>query len=311
MRTLALGEILKKDFQCAFYTQTPSHDQIRLIEKTCNEWYSLLEGQEHFEKFYKVLVGDEIVVLDNYYFSSQYQKSIKNIGCKLVSIDDIYDKHYYSDIVINHAPGIDNSLFNCEPYTKLLLGLDYAVINQAFKVNENENRDNDSAFDVMVAFGGSNNKSIINKVLNAVNSAGNYKVAVVLGRDNNIDPDQYAENFKFYLNVSQEDVAFLMKSSKLGILPASTLAIEAVSARLPLICGHFVKNQESIYNGLVESGAATGIGEFNEATDDNIKTAINSTIKQEVLETITNNQKLICDNKSPKRLLEEVAKLCS
>ena len=66
------------------------------------------------------------------YYATEYQQQIKDKGCKLVCIDDIHDKHYVADVVINHAPGLDKNNFSVEPYTKLCLGLDYVLLRKPF-----------------------------------------------------------------------------------------------------------------------------------------------------------------------------------
>lgn len=71
------------------------------------------------------------MVLDNYFFTTDYQRAIKEKGCCLVCVDDMHDKHYVADVVINHGL-TDESLFDVEPYTKLCLGFDWALLRHPF-----------------------------------------------------------------------------------------------------------------------------------------------------------------------------------
>ena len=71
------------------------------------------------------------MVLDNYFFTTDYQRTIKEKGCCLVCVDDMHDKHYVADVVINHGL-TDESLFDVEPYTKLCLGGDWALLRHPF-----------------------------------------------------------------------------------------------------------------------------------------------------------------------------------
>jgi UDP-2,4-diacetamido-2,4,6-trideoxy-beta-L-altropyranose hydrolase len=125
IRTLALAEMLNDDFYCIYATQSPSEYQTNEIEKVCHERIDLPADETHFNVFLNLLKGNEIVVLDNYYFTTEYQKAIKAKGCKLVCIDDMQDKHYVADLVINHAEGINRNSFSIESYTRLLLGYKY------------------------------------------------------------------------------------------------------------------------------------------------------------------------------------------
>lgn len=130
IRTLALADMLRDDFDCTFLTQSPSEYQQKEVEKVC-PLVALPSDDSKFEKFIDCLKGEEIIVLDNYFYTSEYQKQIKEKGCKLVCIDDMHDKHYYADVVINHGL-TDENLFDVEPYTRLCLGFDYALLRRPF-----------------------------------------------------------------------------------------------------------------------------------------------------------------------------------
>ena len=62
------------------------------MEKVCP--FIPLQEETHSADFLSHLQGDEIVVLDNYFFTTDYQRAIKQKGCRLVCIDDMHDKHY-------------------------------------------------------------------------------------------------------------------------------------------------------------------------------------------------------------------------
>ncbi len=61
-----------------------------------------------------------IVVLDGYHFGTNYQKQIKLKGAKLVCIDDMHDKEFVADLIINHIPRITPQDYNVQPFTNLL-----------------------------------------------------------------------------------------------------------------------------------------------------------------------------------------------
>ena len=54
-------------------------------------------------------------------------------------------------------------------------------------------------------------------------------------------------------NISAQELANIMTRAKIGILPASSIAIEALACRLPILCGYFVDNQLDIYKALKNS----------------------------------------------------------
>jgi spore coat polysaccharide biosynthesis predicted glycosyltransferase SpsG len=65
----------------------------------------------HFDVFLSFLKGDEIVFLDNYFFTTDYQREIKERGCKLVCIDDMHDEHYVADVVLGFCRGSSGYFF--------------------------------------------------------------------------------------------------------------------------------------------------------------------------------------------------------
>ena len=89
IRTLALAEMLREDFYCIYATQSPSVYQINEIEKVCQEWINLPSDENHFPIFLNLLKGDEIVVLDNYYYTTDYQHRIKSVIRVVVLVQDV------------------------------------------------------------------------------------------------------------------------------------------------------------------------------------------------------------------------------
>jgi spore coat polysaccharide biosynthesis predicted glycosyltransferase SpsG len=118
IRTLALAEMLKDEYHCIYATKKPSKYQKEEIDRICHDIIELPDNEDHYQTFLGYLNGDEIVILDNYYFDTDYQIKIKKKGCKLVCIDDLHNKHYVADLVINHTP-LNPSLFSCAIYTRL------------------------------------------------------------------------------------------------------------------------------------------------------------------------------------------------
>ena len=103
IRSLALADMLKQDFDCTMFTQMPTDYQLREVQSVCSIRY-LSDTDAKFDEFLDKLHGDEIVVLDNYFFTTDYQRAIKSKGCKLVCIDDMHDKYFVADAIINSAP---------------------------------------------------------------------------------------------------------------------------------------------------------------------------------------------------------------
>lgn len=247
VRSLALADMLKDEFDCTFFTQTPTEYQISEMEKVCK--YELLPSDDtKFDIFLDLLKGDEIVVLDNYFYTTDYQRKIKDKGCKLVCIDDMHDKHYVADIVINHSVGFKRSDYDLEVYTQFCSGLNWLLLRKEFLLplyQEIEKKD------IFICFGGSDFCNITTKVLKAV-TVKDYdcNIHVVLGDANkqkNYLLNQYkVDNIKFYNSLSAGEMVGIMNKCKIAVIPASGLLWESIYVGLPSIFGYYVDNQIDI-----------------------------------------------------------------
>lgn len=261
IRTLALADMLKDDFDCVFYTAEPSSYQIREMQKVCS--YVPLIEKTKFEDFIAMLDGSEIVVLDNYFYTTDYQKEVRAKGCKLVCIDDMHDRHYVADLVINHAL-TEKELFDVELYTKLCLGFNYALLRAPFlKPLPDTRRKNQ----MVINFGGADPFKMTDHVVSLLLQMKlSYDIVVILGETVYLSEDN-RKHVTIRKNQTAEQMAELFETSAFGMLSASTVCIEALSRKLPMIIGYHVDNQEEIYRVLMESKSATGIGNWNEITE--------------------------------------------
>jgi UDP-2,4-diacetamido-2,4,6-trideoxy-beta-L-altropyranose hydrolase len=252
-RTLALAEMLRNDFYTCFTTRSPSATQILEIEEICNEYQPLPKDDSHFPAFLDLLQGDEIVVLDNYYFDTDYQRAIRGKGCKLVCIDDLQDKHYVADVVINHAGGVNPENFSCEPYTQIFCGFGYALLRSPFLKTTVSPVEKD--FDLLIGIGGADPLDISGRIVHELIKGNSLsEIAVLLGQayQGSLTGNS-AEQIRIFKNLGPGEVASLMRRSAVGIFPASTIAMEAIACRLPFFSFYFVENQNFFYHYLISN----------------------------------------------------------
>ena len=258
IRSLALADMLKQDFDCTMFTQAPTDYQLREVEHVCPV-VALSDTNAKFDEFLDKLHGDEIVVLDNYFFATDYQRAIKAKGCKLVCIDDMHDKHYVADMIINHGVD-DKSLFDTEPYTKLCLGYPYALLRKPFmEMRDDINRVKGL---VVVCFGGSDSHNLTKRyVEQLIKSQWVEQVIAVVG-----DGYQYRETLSHLPKVevrsclSADAMASLFRSAEAVVCSASTTAYEALACGAKVYAGWYVDNQQDFYKHLCASKAIVPLG---------------------------------------------------
>ena len=262
IRSLALADMLKQEFDCTMFTQMPTDYQLREVEHVC-PIVALSDADAKFDEFLDYLHGDEIVVLDNYFFTTDYQRAIKAKGCKLVCIDDMHDKHYVADVVINHGVE-DKSLFDIEPTTKLCLGYGYALLRKPFlETHEDISRVKGM---VVVCFGGSDPHNLTKRYAeHLIMSQGVEQVIAVVG-----DGYQYRDTLSNIPNVevrsclSADAMANLFRNAEAVVCSASTTAYEALACGARVYAGWYVDNQQDFYWHLCASKAIVPLGNLLE-----------------------------------------------
>ncbi|MDR0603976.1 MAG: UDP-2,4-diacetamido-2,4,6-trideoxy-beta-L-altropyranose hydrolase [Bacteroidales bacterium] len=264
IRSLALADMLKDDFDVAFATVNPTDYQRNELSNICP--CVSLSQETHFEDFLSMLKGDEIAVLDNYFFTTDYQRAIKEKGCKLVCIDDMHDKHYVADIVINH--GIDNpALFSVEPYTRLCLGLEWALLRKPFieaSMKKNDKKCRDIIENVVISFGGVDIYNITDILIKMLNSTYRIKkIDVIVGENYRTTLDNsLLYNVYIHSSISAQKVADIFTNCDLAILSASTVCLEALACNATVAAGYYIDNQKEIHEYLKSNNFIYGLGEL-------------------------------------------------
>ena len=243
-----MADMLKQDFDCTMFTQAPTDYQLREVQSVC-PIVPLSDTDVKFDEFLDKLHGDEIVVLDNYFFTTDSQRAIKAKGCKLVCIDDMHDKHYVADVVINH--GVDDpSLFDVERYTKLCLGYGYALLRKPFLETHADILRVKGL--VVVCFGGSDPRNLTKRYAeHLIMSPWVSHIIAVVG-DGYRFKDELSNmpNAEVRSCLFADAMANLFSSAEAVVCSASTTAYEALVCGAKVYAGWYVENQKDFYQML-------------------------------------------------------------
>ena len=264
VRTLALADMLKNDFDCTFFTSSPSAYQIEEMGKVCS--HISLNEETKFEDFINLLEGDEIVVLDNYFYTTEYQKQIKEKGCKLACVDDLHNRHFVCDLILNPAL-LSDSQYDAESYTVMCLGLEYALLRRPFLQQNNMVTKKTGSW--LLAFGGSDYDNMTEKYLSFLQDDERVKsITVIVG-----DAYKYHDNLKkyskasVYKNLTAEEMSVKMQQAEYAVLPSSTISIEALACGCKIANGYFVDNQIETAEMYKREGYCVGLGDLHKVSD--------------------------------------------
>ena len=304
IRTLALAEMLKDEFYCIYATQSPTAYQIKEIENVCQERIDLPSDETHFDVFLNLLKGNEIVVLDNYYFPTDYHRAIKSKGCKLVCIDDMHDKVFFADLIINHAPGINPNDYSAQTYTKFALGLEYILLRSVFLEQAQEPRIIKNIHNVMICFGGSDPLNLTKNILQVVLKFKEYKKIIVITGTANQNIDSLSEliesdnRIEHRHSLNQQEMLQTMLHTDLAIVPTSGILFELMSVGVASITGYFAKNQQEASSNFNLLHLAFNLGNLLDNLNERLHNQINAITLDNAQKMIDNQKFLIKNSKS-------------
>lgn len=260
-RSLALADMLKDSFDCTFFTQTPTEYQKTEIEKVC-KLIALPDDDSKFDLFLKYLSGDEIVFLDNYFFTSEYQLEIKKKGSKLICLGT-NDRHYYCDVLINYAES-SPEIFSVEPYTKVRLGMDWVILRKPFR-NVSVPQERQKHHRIVICFGGTDQFGLTEKTVDVIKTLGTPCTISLIAADSfgKDRLDALEKNgVDCHVNARAEEIAELFKCSDCLISSASTITHEGLACQIPVMCGYYVDNQRRMYQYFIENHLVLGLDDM-------------------------------------------------
>jgi UDP-2,4-diacetamido-2,4,6-trideoxy-beta-L-altropyranose hydrolase len=306
-RLLALAEILKSNFDCAFVSQSfpdAIKDCLDCLEVSrfivpsydyCHPDSKQAEAEIPFDLEAYVKQG-EIVVTDGYWFGINYQMSVKERGCKLVCIDDYGYGKFVADVVINHAPSKSQLDYDIPSSTRLCMGLDYLLLRPIFLHYARTNRVpyvvSEKVSSTFVCLGGSRNPEILSQIVTGLMDAADMKRIVVIGE---LPAFKSCTTEILSLNnVSAAEMISYMTQCDLVICPPSTICLEACCVGVPVLTIELAANHRQIAQALYSYGAIYPLDGWNPKI---VSTCI-SRLDLQSREQIVSKQKQLFNGKS-------------
>lgn len=319
-RCIALIQILKYEFSCLFITNNPTNKISDLIRV-----YSFLHiinvqnNNEEITALENILIPTDIFVADGYDFDLRYQNEIKCKVKKLVMIDDLGQKDFTADVIINHG-GTPNKLWHEKgKETRLLYGFDYLILRKEFLEVASKPRKINKTDTIFICMGGADPFKITIKAIKAsIYCDFIKKIIVVTGNafSNQVElKKQIAEASKrkeiiYEKNINTTRMVELIKMCELAICPASTVALEVCCVKAGLLTGMVIDNQKTIHNSLLNSECCLSVGDFNEVTSEDINFRLYQLNNVDLVNDLMKNQSKIIDGCSDIRILHEFKMLC-
>lgn len=269
-RCLALAELLCPDFDISFAIREPEEFILNEVQKITPNIIALPRHPDSPNLIHELdsyLTGLEIVVIDGYSFTSEYETTIKNKCAALIAIDDLHNRHFYADAIINFCGAVNPADYSKEHYTQLYLGLDYLFLRSPF-LRPRQPRIGDSGNKLLINMGGSDPLNETSQVIQKIIQFGfSEEIIVVIG-----NAYQFKQQLTSLVNISPSislkqglsstEMFELMQGCSTAILPPSTVALEYLSLGGTLFLNLTAENQRCIRNYLLKQKLAFDFEQF-------------------------------------------------
>jgi UDP-2,4-diacetamido-2,4,6-trideoxy-beta-L-altropyranose hydrolase len=303
-RCVALAYMLKDFYQISFY----SREIPELVRKQiqASGFDSFLINDE--VEFLQQLSNFDIVVLDGYDFTPEFQVEIKERNVKLVCIDDTHNVKFYADLVINHTPGITSSDYEASSYTQFALGLDFTLLRPAFLEAANLERTDGNLTTIFICFGGSDINNLTQSTLSVILGFSQFsRIYIVTGPSY-----QYVDSLGafiasrndsriiWYHAIDEKKMLSVMMLSAIAIVPCSGILLEALCVIPVIIAGMYANNQQLMYDNFKAGGYIIDALFFS-------KEDVAASVSRALVQSNLNNK--LIDGRSGKRLLSKFLSL--
>lgn len=272
VRSAALASLLRDDFDCWMVchndnvSSEPFVDNLiassgarRILTSDYLQPFQLSVDEANAE-FFSAVTKERIVVLDNYYYDSVYQRQVRGRCRALVSIDDMSDREFVSDVFFTPSPLLMSEL-NLAPYTEFYGGIEWTFLREPFLQPVKRKR-RERIDSVLVSMGGADPlrlSDIFIEIVRGLKPEARIDVIAGPAAIINSSPD---DKLDIHRNVDAVELVELIDSADFGIFPASTSSIEALARKLPIAAGWYADNQYRYYRHGVERSLFYDLGEL-------------------------------------------------
>lgn len=232
------------------------------------------------------------IVADGYRFGSDYQRSLREAGSKVLVLDDLARlDRYHADVLLNQNLHAGTDLYpGLDPDTRLLLGTRYALLRREFAgrpegadhsdtgASESKGRGS-GRIRLLVSFGGGRTSHDPLRVVEALApllAADDPGLEVVLvageadgrgGGASSVPPGVRQLS-------GVRDMASLMADSDLALSAAGSTCWELAAMGVPTIVFSIADNQVKVAQGLADAGLAIDLGRLDDVQDVSVRDAV-------------------------------------
>ena len=205
--------------------------------------------------------GVDVLIVDSYALDINWHKNLRKFTKKIIVIDDLANRKFDCDILLNQNLGIHKESYNNKVSSdcKLLLGCDYALLRQEFSKLRvqalKKRRCTKSVNNILISMGGSDESNLTYGILQSISNE--FHITVVLGGASTHKAmiQQYAIGKNITVVVNAGNMAELMLDADLAIGAGGSTSWERCCLGLPTLLMVTENNQKTAAQNLEKLGA--------------------------------------------------------
>lgn len=320
MRCLSLAQGLKEEgADCLFITKNYLGNQIEYIRDN-KHTVEIIPRDADLPRDRRLTVdicrqhGADAVVTDSYDLNEDYLLALKKEMCLLVSIDDLVQIRFPSDIVLNQNFGISEEDYQDKiaPETKLLLGPEYLLLRNEFREKRRTTKDIvPVAKRVLVTMGGGDPHNQTLKVLKGLDGVSGLQIISVIGAGY-----RYTGELKSYIEHLRQDVELiencrymsdLMFAADMAISAGGSTCWELACLGVPGLAIILADNQRIVVDELSKYGSLQNLGWYEEVSEEKIKqTTLDLCSDRQKRNEMSGRGKTLVDGEGVARVVNEI-----
>jgi len=311
----ALAAMLATDFDCEFFLGNSDPAVMTLLSGE-HRVHQLAVGGSDAETILDLArrTAASALVLDGYGFGLELQRSLRQAGLRVVVIDDLAAAPIEADLVINHCSRLVAPHYQVSAGANVLCGPEYALLRAPF-LSAARAAEETSAGDgtVLVCMGGTDSLGVTPRVLETLTATpGVKRVTVVLGPLAGTDfkhGRQGHSEVEICRDLDATGMVCAFQRSRVAVVTASSIAIEACAVGCGLVVGLVADNQRWVHEEVTAGGCAVSVGDWRTATPEAIARACR--VAAEAIATQVAAQRRLVDGRSPERIRDAFQSLAA
>lgn len=292
-RCLALAnQLKKKGAEIFFICKENRHIKDKVEQKS----FTLLELKDNLtsEKDLKSTIGIirkqkiNIVITDSYAINEDYLVEIRKVVPFLVSIDDLANISFPSDVVINqNIYAKELNYHSSTGRTKFLLGPKYALLREEFS-NLGKREVNEKVKNLLITLGGSDPFNLTPRILKILDRIRqDFKITVIIGPffKNIVEIEKTAKEIdkKVELVYNSHKMSKIMLASDLAVTGGGTTLYEIGATGTPALAFCLAENQGENIKTMSEYGIVVNLGQGNKLIEERFYKKVDSLIENSKL----------------------------